>query len=282
VTVAFVLSGGASLGAVEVGMLHALADEGIFPDVLCGTSVGAFNAAFVAGHPGSQGIAELADVWRGITRRQVFPLNPLKGLLGFVGRSDHLIADAPIRRLVEKHLTFERLEDAPTALHVVATDVITGRDRVFSSGPAAPAILASAAIPGVFPPVVIDGRPYMDGGVTDNTPVAHAVALEPDVIFVLPTGHPCSLETAPRGALGMVLQALTVLIGRQLVVDIERFRSAVDLRVVPPLCPLDTLPIDFSHTAELIDRARESTASWLAAGQPDEGALHILAGDHSH
>ena len=280
--VAFVLSGGASLGAVEVGMLQALADGGIFPDVLCGTSVGAFNAAYVAGHPGSQGVAELADLWRAIKRRQVFPLNPVRGLVGFLGRSDHLIGDAAIRRLVGQHLTFDRLEDAPIPLHVVATDVITGRDRVFSTGPAGPAILASAAIPGVFPPVVIDGRPYMDGGVTDNTPIAHAVALEPDVVFVLPTGHPCSLERAPRGALGMVLQALTVMIGRQLVVDIERFRSVVDLRVVPPLCPLDVLPVDFTHTAELIDRARESTASWLAAGQPDEGAMHILAGDHSH
>lgn len=281
-TVAFVLSGGASLGAVEVGMLQALAEAGIFPDVLCGTSVGAVNAAFVAGHPGSQGIAELADVWRSITRRQVFPLHPIQGLSGFLGRSDHLVADGPFRRLVETHLTFDRLEDAPTPLHVVATDVITGRDRVFSSGPAAPAILASAAIPGVFPPVVIDGRPYMDGGVTDNTPIAHAVGLQPDVVFVLPTGHPCSLERAPHGALGMVLQALTVMIGRQLVVDIERFRSVVDLRVVPPLCPLDVLPVDFSHTAELIERAHESTASWLAAGQPEQGAVHILAGDHSH
>jgi NTE family protein len=280
--VAFVLSGGASLGAVEVGMLKALAADGITPDVLCGTSVGAVNAAFVAGHPGAQGIDDLAELWRSIHRRQVFPLHPLKGFLGFLGRANHLVDPRGIEKLVDDHLTFDRLEDAPTPLHVVATDVITGRDRVFSTGPAAPAILASSAIPGVFPPVVIDGQPYMDGGVTDNTPIAHAVTLDPDVIFVLPTGHPCSLEKAPKGALGMVLQALTVMIGRQLVVDIERFRSAVDLRVVPPLCPLDVLPVDFTHSAELIDRAFASTRQWLAAGQPEEGAVHILAGDHRH
>ncbi len=229
------------------------------------------------------GIDGLEEAWQGIHRRQVFPLRPLLGLEGFLGRKDHLVDPGPLRRLVERHLTFERLEDAPVPLHVIATDVITGRDRVFSSGPAAEAVLASAAIPGVFPPVVIDGEPFMDGGVTDNTPIAHAVAAGCNPIYVLPTGHPCSLETAPRGALGMVLQAVTVMIGRQLVVDIERFRDAVDLRVVPPLCPLDVSPIDFSRSAEAcIARARVTTEQWLADGQPNAGAIHILAGDHDH
>ncbi|MGI8661681.1 MAG: patatin-like phospholipase family protein [Acidimicrobiales bacterium] len=280
--VAFVLSGGASLGAVEVGMVQALAAEGIVADVLCGTSVGAVNAAYLAGHPGVAGAEGLAELWRSITRGHVFPLNPLQGLAGFLGRSDHLVDPGPLTRLIRSNLTFERIEDAAVPLHVVATDVISGHDRVLSSGPALEAILASAAIPGVFPPVVIDGRPYMDGGVTDNTPISHAATLAPDVIYVLPSGHPCSLERAPRGALSMVLQAITVMIGRQLVVDIERYRSMIDLRVVPPLCPLDVLPVDFSHSAELIERARSSTVAWLAAGQPSDGALHILAGDHSH
>jgi NTE family protein len=280
-TTAFVLSGGASFGAVEVGMLRALTEAEIVPDVLLGTSVGALNAAFVAGHPGVDGIAQLAALWGSIRRHDVFPLRPLVGLLGFVGRRDHLVPAEPLHRLITNNLTFDRIERSPVPLHVIATEVISGDDRRFSSGPAVEAILASAAIPGVFPPVKIDGVAYMDGGVTDNTPISDAVDIGADRIYVLPTGHACSLRGAPRGALGMALQAVTVLIGRQLVVDIERYSGAVDLRVVPPLCPLDVLPSDFSRSNELIERATTSTREWIARGEHDEGQRHLLA-NHSH
>jgi NTE family protein len=280
-TTAFVLSGGASFGAVEVGMLRALTEAGILPDVLLGTSVGALNAAFVAGHPGPEGISELEALWLSIRRGDVFPLHPLVGLLGFIGRRDHLVPVEPLRRLVTSNLTFERLEQSPVPLHVIATEIISGDDVRFSSGPAVEAILASAAIPGVFPTVEIDGVAYMDGGVTDNTPIGDAVELGADRVYVLPTGHACSLRDAPRGALGMALQAITVLIGRQLVVDVERYSGSVDLRVVPPLCPLDVLPSDFSRSADLIARAAESSRGWIARGENDEGQRHLLA-NHAH
>src|SRR4051812_46607046 len=262
-------------------MLRALTEAGIVPDVLLGTSVGALNAAFVSGHPGVDGIEELAVLWRSIRRRDVFPLHPFTGLLGFVGQRDHLVPVEPLRRLIKDNLTFERIEQSPIPLHVIATEVISGDDVRFSSGPAVEAILASAAIPGVFPTIEIDGVAYMDGGVTDNTPIGDAVDIGADRIYVLPTGHACSLRDAPRGALGMALQAVTVLIGRQLVVDIERYSGGVDLRVVPPLCPLDVLPSDFSRSAELIERATVSTREWLARGEHDEGQRHLLA-NHSH
>ena len=280
-TTAFVLSGGASFGAVEVGMLRALTDAGIAPDVLLGTSVGALNAAFVAGHPGPAGIDRLAALWASIRRNDVFPLHPLTGLLGFFGRRDHLVPSEPLRRLITSNLTFERLEQSPVPLHVIATEVVSGDDVRFSEGLAVDAILASAAIPGVFPGVDIDGVTYMDGGVTDNTPIRDAVDIGADRVYVLPTGHACSLRDAPRSALGMALQAVTVLIGRQLVVDIERYSGIVDLRVVPPLCPLDVLPSDFSRSAELIERAEASTREWLERGENDEGQRHLLAG-HAH
>jgi NTE family protein len=129
--------------------------------------------------------------------------------------------------------------------------------------------------------VEIDGVTYMDGGVTDNTPISDAVEIGAERVYVLPTGHACSLRDAPRGALSMALQAVTVLIGRQLVVDVERYSSAVDLRVVPPLCPLDVLPTDFSKSAMLIERATASTREWIARGEHDEGQRHLLA-NHAH
>ncbi|RMH75517.1 MAG: patatin-like phospholipase family protein [Actinomyces sp.] len=268
-TTAFVLSGGGNLGAVQVGMLQALADAGIHPDVLVGTSVGAVNAGWVAAGCDRASLDRLEEIWCGLQRSDVFPLGLLEGFLGFIGRRDHLVSNEPLRRLVSTHLRFRRLEDAPIPLTVIAADVLSGTERALSSGDATTAILASAAIPGVFPPVEIDGRPLIDGGVVDDTPVSHAVRAGVDVVYALPTGFSCSLSEAPSSALAMVLHGIGILASQRLVNDIERYRGAgVDLRVVPPPCPVDVSPIDFSHTRELIERGRASAAAWLEAGMP--------------
>lgn len=123
-TVAVVLSGGASLGAPQVGMLQALEEEGVRADLLVGTSVGAVNTAWLAGHP-DRPVAELGRIWRSLRRRDVFPAEPWHGLLGFVGRRPNLVPPGPLRELIRTHLPFDRLEDAPTPLHVVVTDVLT-------------------------------------------------------------------------------------------------------------------------------------------------------------
>ena len=279
-TIAFVLSGGASLGAVEVGMLAALQESSITPDLIVGTSVGALNGAWLAGHPTAP-IDDLASVWRGLRRANVFPANPLHGLLGFVGRRRGLVSQRPLRLLVERHLTFANLEDAPIPLHVGAVDVLTGRDALFSSGPACDAILASAAIPAVFAPFVIDGVPYMDGGVVNNTPISHAVELGADVVWVLCAGYACALAEPPAGALAMGLHALTLLLHQQLIDDVERYESRVELHVLPPLCPLRVSPTDFSHSAELIERSHEAALQWLRDEHATVGQAEFL-GLHRH
>src|ERR1700758_1905122 len=159
-TTAFVLSGGASLGAVQVGMLLGLAEAGITPDLIIGTSVGAVNGGWVASGPDVARIEALANVWRSLSRNDVFPTRPIAGLLGFLGQRPNLVPDTGLRRLLSQHLGFSRLQDAPIALHVVATDVLSGHDMLLSSGDAIDAIAASAAIPAVFPPVSIDGRDF--------------------------------------------------------------------------------------------------------------------------
>ncbi|MGZ6888121.1 MAG: patatin-like phospholipase family protein [Acidimicrobiia bacterium] len=263
-TVAFVLSGGASLGAVEVGMLKALAHRGIRPDLIVGTSVGAVNGAWLAGHPDTD-IGELERVWGSIRRSTVFPADPVLGLFAFAGRRPGLVSQRGLRSLVQQHLTFERIEEAPIPLHMVAVEVLTGREVVLSSGPALDAVLASAAIPGVFAPVEIDGVAYMDGGVVSNTPICHAVALGADVIWVLSAGYACALTEPPHGALAMGLHALTLLLHQQLMSDVERFESAAELHVIPPLCPLEVSPADFAHSRELIDRSFRAAEEWLEA-----------------
>ena len=153
-TTAFVLSGGASLGAIQAGMLHALYERRITPDFIVGASVGAFNGAFVAARPPSVTTAsELAGIWTELRRGHVFPLNPLSGLFGFAGLRRHMVPDSGLRALVAEHLTASRLEDLPIPLHVIATDVLTGTELRLSEGPLLEAILASSAIPGVLPSV---------------------------------------------------------------------------------------------------------------------------------
>jgi NTE family protein len=254
--VAFVLSGGGSLGATQVGMLQALFDAGIEPDMVVGTSVGAVNAAWVGAWPASEGVNKLAAIWTGLRRDDVFPLG-WTAALGLLGRGKHLISSASLRALLVRHLPYERLEQAQIPVHVVTTDLKSGRAVVLSSGPAVPALLASCAIPGVFPPVTIGRHELVDGGVADHTPIAAAVELGARIIYVLPVGYPW-LHEEPANALGMALQALARLVERRLESEIASFRDIADIRVVPAYEPLAVSPADFSRTRELIERGYAS------------------------
>jgi NTE family protein len=279
-TTAVVLSGGGSLGAVQVGMLQALDEAGVVPDLLVGSSVGALNAAFVAGHPGAAGTAELAEIWAGLRRASVFPTSPARVLRALSGRADSLTDSVKLRALLEQRLGYQRLEQAHCPLTVVATELLTGREVVLSAGPAVDAVLASAALPGVFPPVEVEGHLLFDGGVVNNTPISAARDLGADLIYVLPTGYACALERPPRSALGMALHAVTVAIQRRLIEDVRALQDDIALKVVPPLCPVNVSPADFGQTTSLIERARSATLRWLAAPPTVDQTRNIAL--HSH
>jgi NTE family protein len=281
---AFVLAGGGSLGAVQVGMLKALTAKGIVPDLVVGASVGAINAAYFATAPSSDGLARLERVWLGLQSTDVFPLSPVNSLLAILGRRDFLISPARLRALIESELPSERIEHAKIPCYVVATDVLEGTEVCLSTGPLAPALLASAAIPAVFPSVSIDGRHLIDGGVANNTPISSAVKLGASRIIVLATGLSCALEKPPRGAVALALHAVNLMVMRQLVSDIELFSRRAELIVLPPLCPVTVSSYDFSQTADLVHRAEAKTRLWLrqnglqSRGAPDELLPHV----HEH
>lgn len=261
---AFVLSGGASLGAIQVGMLHALFERQIKPDFIVAASVGALNGAFIAARPHDVATTdELAQIWIDLRRGNVFPLHPLTGLFGFTGLRRHMVPDRGLRALIERHLTTDRLEELPIRLHVIATDVLTGSEVRLSRGPLPEAILASAAIPGILPSVDWQGRELMDGGVANNTPISHAIELGARRIYVLPTIQTCELESAPRGALGMIVHATNLLVHRRLVEDIERYRDAAELIVLSPPCPVRVQPMDFGQAESLIERALDESRQLL-------------------
>jgi NTE family protein len=267
VTTAFVLSGGGSLGAVQVGMLAALVQRGERPDLLVGASAGALNAAYVGDHGfTSDTIEDLARIWRSLRREDVFPFAPSRQLLALTGARPSLCSEQALRRVIDRHLRAERLEHVQIPVHVVATDVLSGIEVRLSTGNAADAVLASAAIPAVLPPVTIDGRALFDGGVADNTPISQAVDLGADRVVVLPAGVACALPRPPRSAVATAVHALTLLIQRRLALDVATYRDRVELLVVPPLCPLSVSSADFGHAALLIDRAHGATGRWLDAG----------------
>jgi NTE family protein len=279
---AFVLAGGGSLGAVQVGMLKALVRHGVVPDLVVGASVGAINGAYYAADPDSDGVARLERIWSRLTRKDVFPFSPFNSLLSLLGKRDHFVTSEGLRSLLESELPNHRLEDARIPCHVVATDALSGAEVLFSSGPTVTALLASAAIPAVFPTVAVNDRYLMDGGVANNTPISTAIRLGATRIIVLPTGMSCAIEAPPRGAMAVALHALNLLVMQQLEKDADRFSNRAQLIIVPPLCPLITTPYDFSQSAELMRRAEATTRLWLKRdGLDGGGTTHGLL-VHAH
>ena len=265
---AFVLAGGASLGAMQVGMLRALYERGITPDMLVATSAGALNAAYVASRPQSASTAkQLGRVWLGLQRQDVFPLRPRTLLGGLLKQHDHVVADGPLRALADRHLQLERLEDADVALHVVAFDLLSGDEVVLSEGPAVDAVLAAAAIPGVFPARPWGERLLVDGGVVNNTPISHAVRLGAERIYVLPTADPAArgLVTPPEGALEAAVHAMALLVDSRLQADLERYAGAVELIVLPAPNAGRVPSTDFDHAGQLMAGALRAARAVLDA-----------------
>jgi NTE family protein len=262
---AFVLEGGGNLGAVQVGMLAALGERGVEPDLLIGTSAGALNAAYIAGTGlTADSIEALASLWVRTRRRDVFPIDPIRQTLVLTGRRPALCSAAPLGRLIARSLPYARLQDAPIPIAVTATNVLTGQAVGLDHGDAVKAVLASAAIPAVYPVVTIDGKCLIDGGVADTGGIARAVALGADDVWVLPAGYACALRRPPTSALASALHAVSLLIHQRLMSEVATYADRVDLHVLPPLCPVSVSPIDFSRAAELIGRGRRAAQGWLA------------------
>jgi NTE family protein len=263
---AFVFTGGGSLGAIQVGMLRMLLAHGVRPDFVVGASVGAINAGYFAAAPDLDGVAALGRIWSGLRRSDVFPFT-LVSALGLLRHPANLVDPSGLRQLIETNLPYRRLEDAAVPLHIMATNQ-QGQPVRLSSGPAVEAILASTAIPGVFPPVEIGGEALMDGAIAANTPLCLAAALGATRIIILPTGYACALTEPPRRAVAKALHAITLLIAWQLMHELEVVSRDIDVHLVPTLCPLAFSPFDFSAANELMERAASSAQKWI-----DEGGL---------
>lgn len=248
---ALVLSGGASLGALQVGVLHSLVRAGFRPSMIVGTSVGALNGAYLAFHPDPEGLDRLRTIWLGIKTHDVFPRNPL--LMGYrlLTHGSHLFEAAAVHKLVRQFLPQDSFGAAKIPLFITATNLTRGEKVVFDRGRVSDAIRASIAIPGLLPPLLRRGSVYVDGGVVANLDCATAV--ERGAISILAidaTG--CSALPVHMTLQGLVLRAQSLVNRRQADEEVARYGAAAAIILVCPRMRLAVDPTDFSHTAELI------------------------------
>ena len=183
---AFVMAGGGSHGAVQVGMLRALVAAGVKADLVIGTSVGAINGTFFASDPTAEGVERLARIWTGIARHHVYPLSPLRWVRGVLGSQPHLLDPSGLRSVIARSLPVTRLEDTAIRCAVIGARAEDGAEVVITSGAAVDAVLGSASIPVLFPPVLVDGVAIMDGAIANNSAISTAITLGAERVIVPP------------------------------------------------------------------------------------------------
>ena len=260
-TVAFVLQGGGSLSATQVGMLRALTEAGIRPNLIVGSSAGALNAVAFASDPSSAGLDRLEALWLTLRRSLVAPLSARTLIRAAVGRGEGLVSNEALRALLQSHLRIQALEQAAVSVHVVATDMRSGAPVVLSEGDPVPPLLASAAFPGLYPPVRVGARELIDGGVSADIPVLQGEALGATVTYVLPAAIEEGDDRQTRGPLPLAYRALGQILDSVAQRDIAAARGQVV--TLPTVSSRATNPVDFRDTARLIHHGYHVTAAWL-------------------
>jgi NTE family protein len=263
-TTAFVLGGGGNLGAVQVGMVHALFDHGVRPDLVVGCSVGALNGAAIAGDPPVGGAERLVDIWRNLNSSEVFPTAGITSVLALLRKGRHALgSNTGLRRLIEELATFRNFEDATIPFQVVATSLTSGAERWFGSGPIVEPILASAALPAVFPPVTIDGELHVDGAVVNNVPIRRAAELGATRIYVCHVGNFHRPRSAPKRPIDVLLQSFSIARNHRFSSETASDWGGVELIVLPAVDPGQIGRADFRRTRELIDLGYSTTTAHL-------------------
>jgi len=269
-TTAFVLGGGGLLGAHEVGMLRALAEAGVRPDLVVGTSIGALNGALVAADPaGAAG--RLGRMWQGEELRSAFSEKLWSRAVRLVRSGTHLHSLEPLRRVLAGALPGPCFADLALPFQCVAASIEGATARWFSGGPLVPAVLASCAVPGLLPPVEVDGAHYFDGGLVDSIPVGRAAALGAGTIYVLQVGRIESPLAVPTRPWEVGLVAFEIARRHRFHEEMSALPENVRVHVLPT--GGDRLPPglkqfryrDRSRVHASIERAYTASASYLAA-----------------
>jgi NTE family protein len=238
-TTAFVLGGGGRWGAVEVGMVRALDEVGITPDLVLGTSIGAFNGAVIADYPGKEGVERLTGFWEEVTGADLFRTGFFDRALRVATLKPALHETIELRRLVEKAIHPDtQIEDLHTPFQCVAASIESVSEHWFESGPLVEAVLASSAVPALFPPIEIDGEHYYDGGLVDSVPLGRAVKLGADVVYVLQVGRMESPLRPPERPYEAALISFEIARRHRFATTMRELPEGVEVHVLPTGSPV--------------------------------------------
>jgi NTE family protein len=272
--VGFVLGGGGSLGAVQVGMLQALMEQCVIPDLVIGTSVGSLNGAVIASDPTSAA-NRLSHAWAGVTRNLIFPGGLLAQARTLQRSKNHLFPNTGLAELVVELLgTTTVFDDLVLPFFAVTTDVATATPYILDAGSLLPALLASAAIPGIFPPVIHHGRRLCDGGVVANVPLRQALAAGAQSLVVLDCTFPGHLLPQPDSLAETLLYTAMVTMRSQAVLEAPLVGTCIPVVYLPGPAACRCSPFNFKFTEVLIEGAYEASRSFLSDLHVDGPGLY--------
>ncbi|HET9077057.1 MAG TPA: patatin-like phospholipase family protein [Acidimicrobiales bacterium] len=263
---AFVLGGGGVLGSAEVGMLRALLERRVRPDLIVGSSVGALNGVVLAAHPSLEAVAELTRTWTSLQARDVFSSSVVGQIGNLIRHGTYLHGNGALRRLIADSAGAARIEDLAVPFQCVAACIEDASARWFDSGPVVDAVLASCAVPGLLPPVRVGERHFMDGGLVASVPVGRAVELGADRVFVLHVGRLERSLEPPARPWDVALVAFEIARRHQFADDMARLPAGVEVHVLPAGDLPPSLSVRYRSSSSVgrrIDAAYEASARLL-------------------
>jgi NTE family protein len=266
---AFVLGGGGLLGAVEVGMLRALFERGVQPDLVLGTSVGALNGLVVASDPTQAVTDRLLDLWRSVSEsKEVYSDGTWRQVTRAVRTGTHLHSAEPLRERLEQEFGGLTFGDLAVQFQCCAASIERAAEHWFTDGPVVPAVMASAAVPGLLPPARVGDEHYLDGGIVNSIPVGRAVELGADRIFVLQVGRVDRPLKAPRKPWEVARVSFEIARRHRFVREISELPDGVTAHVLPAAGSVkDDSPLayrDSSQVARRIEAAYAASRVYLA------------------
>jgi NTE family protein len=269
---AFVLGGGGLLGAAEAGMARALLEAGVIPDLVCGTSIGAINGAMLAADPTPQGARRLSALWDALAKEGVLDGSVIRRVAEVVRRRTSLHGNGALRRMLRERLPAQTFEELSVPFECVAASIEQARECWFTKGDLIEPVLASCALPGVFPPVQIDDEHFFDGGLVNSIPLDRAVKQGADTVWVMHVGRLEEDLAAPRFLWEVGFVAFEISRRHRFHSDLDRVGPGVTVHVLPTGLPQRSAATwsnlryrDTGRIARRADLAYDATRKYLEA-----------------
>jgi NTE family protein len=268
---ALILPGGGNRGAIQAGALLALFERGFAPELIVGVSAGAINGSYLAFHPSLDGVHEIHEIWRSLTARNLFGtrIPSVRRLWALAAGRTAAFKNDGMEHLLVKHLPSRQFENTTVPLVVIATHLETGTARALDSGDLVKAVLASAALPSILPPVAFDGELLVDGGIADPTPIHVATERGFTRVMVVEPGYSCACPRVFESAQSILGQSLAIMARARFDLELAANPRSVELVHLGLTCDADRPITDFSATNQMIASGRSEAALKLNMQFPE-------------